>query len=333
MADLVRVAALTGYFQTMEALGADPTPLLREAELSRQLLSNPEQMISADAVMKLLERSAEVTDCRTFGLRMAPSRGLADLGATSLLIEHEPTLRDALAAFSRYRSRINPILMLHVEDMGDDVLIRQNLVASEALHSRQATDLTLSALARLCFLIVGEDWQPERVYFTCEAPPTSELPLYRTLFHCPAEFNAEFNGLVIASRDLDRPSQRADRALARHARKLIEATMGPERQSLSQQVEHSVLLLLPSGRATIQSCAALLGVTVRTLQRELDAEGTSFSSLLNKARIRLADEYLNNPHSRISDVAGLLGYSSLSSFTRWHHQTYGMSPKDRRKRA
>ena len=43
MAEVVRVAALTGFFAAMEALGADPAPLLREAGLSRKLLSSPEQ--------------------------------------------------------------------------------------------------------------------------------------------------------------------------------------------------------------------------------------------------------------------------------------------------
>ena len=96
MVDVVRVAALTGYFQAMEALGANPSPLLSEVGWSPKLLSQPDQMISARAAMHLLERSAEVTGCSTIALRMTPSRGLADFGATSLLIEHEPTLRDAL---------------------------------------------------------------------------------------------------------------------------------------------------------------------------------------------------------------------------------------------
>jgi hypothetical protein len=83
--ELVRMAALTGYLPTMKSLGADPLPLIREVGLSPALLSrHPEQLISARAAIQLLERSAEVTNCRTLGLRMSPYRGLADLGVTSL---------------------------------------------------------------------------------------------------------------------------------------------------------------------------------------------------------------------------------------------------------
>jgi AraC-like DNA-binding protein len=333
MTELIRVAALTGYLQTMAALGADPLPLLKETGLSKKSLSKPEAMVSALAALRLLDRSADVTGCRTFGLRMSPNRGLADFGVTSLLLEHEANLGQALLAYSKYRILINPTSMVHFEDIGDAVLIRQNFTLVEAQLSQQAIDLALAALVRLAFLVSGDDWQPEMVCFTAEAPPPNELPIYRRIFQCRVEFNAECNGIVIASRDLDRPCLRADSGLAEHARKLIEATMQSETAALSQQVLQAILLLMPSGHATIQACSDLLGVTVRTLQRALDADGTCFTSMLNDARIRMAAQYLANPSTRITDIAGMLGYRSTGAFTRWHQKNVGTSPARRRRSA
>ncbi len=330
MKELVRVATLTGFFPTMERLGADPAPLLKEVGLSRKLLTNPEQKIPASVAMRLLERGAELSNCATFGLHMAESRELADLGVTSLLIAHQATLRDALSALTQYRNRINTTLILHVEDIGDGVLLREDFSLQEPETSRQASDLALGVLARLCVTVLGEGWSPQMVCFTHQAPPAVEMPIYGRLFRCRAEFNSEFNGMVIDRRDLDRPNRRADSALAEHARKLIESVMSPDRHSVAQQIEQSIMLLLPSGRATIQACSELLGVTVRTLQRNLGAEGTSFSFLLNKARMQLANKYLANRRVRITDVADMLGYSSIGAFTRWHVQTFGMPPGKRR---
>jgi hypothetical protein len=194
-------------------------------------------------------------------------------------------MRDALAALRQFRNRINSTLIMHIEDIGDGVLIREVFSLSEPEPSRQACDLALGVLARVCFSVLGETWCPQLVCFAHELPPDAELPIFRRLFRCRAEFNSEFNGIVLAKGDLDRRNHRADTALAEHARRLLESTMSPERHSLSQQVEQSILLLLPSGRATIQTCGDLLGMTVRTLQRGLDADGTSFSALLNKARM------------------------------------------------
>ncbi|MEY3915168.1 MAG: hypothetical protein RLZZ604_138 [Pseudomonadota bacterium] len=331
MVELVRVAALSGFFPTMKAMGADPDLLLKEVGISHRLLANAEQMIPARVAIRLLERGAEVTGCATFGLRMAESRGIADLGATSLLIAHQPTLRAALSALRQYRNRINSTLLLHMEDFGDSILIREDFLLNTPDPSRQATDLALGVLAHLCKSVLGAGWQAEMVCFTHAAPPAADMSIYRRLFGCVPAFNSECNGIVINPQDLDRPNHRADPALANHAKQLIESVMSTERHSIAQQVEQSILLLLPTGHANVQMCSDMLGVTVRTLQRNLDAEGVSFSELLHKIRVQLSTKYLSNAGTRITDVAEMLGYGSIGAFTRWHIHAFNMTPSEQRR--
>ena len=87
MAELVRVAALTGYFEVARQVGLDPVPLLRRIGLTPAMLGNPEQMIPARYAIRLLDSSAEASGCVTFGLRMAECRSLAGAlpGARTLL--------------------------------------------------------------------------------------------------------------------------------------------------------------------------------------------------------------------------------------------------------
>ena len=80
---------------------------------------------------------------------------------------------------------------------------------------------------------------------------------------------------LLNSGDLDRPNPMADGALAAHARQLDRYGDEPRRTQRAQEVEALIALLLPSGRATVHTCAASLGRTVRTLQRMLDAENDS----------------------------------------------------------
>jgi AraC-like DNA-binding protein len=332
MTELVRVAALSGFFPTMQSLGVDPAPLLKEVGLSPRMLANAEQMIPAKPAIRLLERAAAVTRCQTLGLHMAESREIANLGAISLLIAHQPTLRTALSALMQYRNRVNSTLVLHLDDFGDNILIREDFSLEHPEPLQQSSDLALGVLARLCRSVLGEDWQAQSVCFTHSAPPVSDMAIYWRLFGCKPEFDTEFNGIVIHPRDLDKSNRRADPALAEHARKLIETVMCPERHSITQQVERSILLLMPSGLATIQTCSDMLGMTVRSLQRHLDAESVSFSVLLNKARLQQATSYLSNRRNRITDVAEMLGYRSIGAFTRWHIQAFGMTPSQRRSR-
>lgn len=331
MAEFVRVAALSGYFETMANLGADPRPFLREQGLSTDLLFDREQLIPAPAAIRLLERSAAVTGCETLGLRMAEGRSLANLGATSLLIAHQPTLRRTLETIQEFRARINSTLVLHLDEEGDDAILRESFSLSRPEPSRQSSNLALGVLARICTTALGDSWAPRTVCFTHHAPPSSELALFTRVFRCRPEFDCAFDGIVLRRSDLDRPNDRADQQLALHARQLLQSVMAPGERSTAAEVEQLIKLLLPAGRASVQICAASMGMTVRTMQRALDAENVTFSDLLNRARKQLAIQYLENRRMRVTDVADMLGYSSIGAFTRWHTQTFGLSPRDARK--
>lgn len=332
MAEVVRVAALTGYLEAMARLGANPRALLKEQGLSAELLANPEQLIPARAAVRLLERSAQETGCQTLGLRMAEGRVLANLGASSLLIVNQPSLRKALEALTEFRARINSTLVLHIEDSGDgEVFLREDFSMRSAEPWRQSSDLAMGVLAGTCAAVLGGGWAPSAVCFSHEAPPSADLQVFTRLFRCPLQFNAEFNAVILPAADLDRPNVLANHDLARHARQLLEAVMSPAARTTAQEVDQLVRLLLPSGRATIQACAASLGLSVRTLQRLLDAEGETFSRIIGSARMQLATQYLANPQMRVTDIADLLGYGSIGAFTRWHGEVFGISPLKRRR--
>ena len=81
--------------------------------------------------------------------------------------------------------------------------------------------------------------------------PAAERAIYHQLFQCRVEFAAEFQGIVIHARDLDRANPRADPSLAVHARNLLDTVMEPGVRSLTQEVAQCILLLLPSGRASM----------------------------------------------------------------------------------
>lgn len=331
MIELVRVAALTGYYDVAGQLGLDPLPHLRAAGLGRAMLLSPEQVIPARAAIALLESSAEASACPTFALRMVACRGLADLGMISLLIAHQPTLRDALAVLARNRHRMNSTLVLSIDEQPGAVVLREDFALDPPVYSRQASDLALGVLGHMCSAVLGPGWHAESVCFSYSRPEARELEVYRQLFRCPVHFDAEFNGIVLHPADLDRRNPRAEPALALHADMLIESVMVRDQRTVTQEVEHAILMLLPSGRASIKSVALALGMNLRTLQRGLEADGTSFTDILDRIRAQLAQQHLANPRMRLTDIADLLGYSSLGAFTRWYSQTFGVPPSAARK--
>lgn len=330
--ELVRAASLTGYFTVAGELQLETLPLLRRNGLSRSMLNNPEQMIPARSVIRLLEESAEVSGCITFGLRMAELRGIADLGMVSLLIAHQTTLGDALSVLTQFRNRINTNLALRIEEFDEMVMLRENFVFDPPMPSRQADDLALGVLEQMCRAVLGSSWKPIAICLPYERPPLEEMRVFQRMFSSPIEFNAEFEGILLNRSDLDLPNPRSDPALAQHARNLVNAIIDPGERSIVQEVEQAIQILLPSGRASIGSVADSLGMTVRTLQRRLDEEGEQFSELLDRVRVRELNRHLAQRRLRLTDISDMLGYSSLSAFSNWYRGRFNESPSEARRR-
>ena len=331
MTSLIRAATLKNYFEVAQQLELNPQPLLHAVGLSRTMLADPERRIPAAAAVRLLEDSARASGCETFGLRMAESRQLSDFGVASLLLIHQPTLRDALVATMQYRHLLNELLAIHVEERGKTVVIREEFVADVGPSSRQAIELALGALYRLCGFLLGPHWKPHCIVFTHPAPES--LLVHRRMFRCPAEFGGDYNGLVCDAADLDNPNPSADPAMARYVKRLVEALPAPSRGSIGTDVRKDLYILMPMGQATIEQVARGRGMNVRTLQRRLEEAGETFSGLLNAVRTDLALRYMENRKYSLQAVSRLLGFASPSSFSRWFAAGFGVSPREWRKTA
>jgi AraC-like DNA-binding protein len=322
MAVQVRAAALTNFAEVAGSLGHDAAAALRRVGLKPGVLRQPDQRIPASAVVQLLEQAAAATGCDNFGLRMAQSRQLSDLGVVSLLLTHQPTLRAVLVTLIAYLHLVNESLAMQIEDAGRLVIVREDIVSSGP--ARQSVELAIGVLYRMCAALFGERWRPVSVHFAHGAP--ADAGLHRQLFRCRLAFDAGFSGFACAAADLDVPNPGADPGLARYAQGLVEA-QSAGRGSVQQQVRKAIYLMLPAGRATCEAVAQGLGVSLRTLQRQLDAEGATFVSLLHEVRRDLARQYVANARYSVGQVAAMLGYSTHSAFTRWFVGQFGCAPE------
>jgi len=97
--------------------------------------------------------------------------------------------------------------------------------------------------------------------------------------------------------------------------------------SIRSQVEDKIAQLLPHAKANASEIARHLGMSRRTLARALSAEGAAFSGVLETLRKALAIRHLEEKHLPISEIAWLLGYSEVSSFTHAFARWTGLTPK------
>ena len=98
------------------------------------------------------------------------------------------------------------------------------------------------------------------------------------------------------------------------------------------QLKRMLAELLAAGEANADAACRALKLSRRTLQRRLRAEKTSFQKILNEVRAVLAVKYLRDRRLKALEVAMLLGYSSISSFTTAFKSWYDMPPAEYRQK-
>ena len=123
----------------------------------------------------------------------------------------------------------------------------------------------------------------------------------------------------------------ADRRFVRIGRDRLMAGNLPSVQPLRAETfaaSAGIMLasMLEEGLPTVSELAEAAGTSVRTLQRRLTQDGTSFSALLEQERQLQARRRLAESRATVNSVASELGYQRQSSLTRAMIRWTGEAP-------
>lgn len=323
MTDLIRSACLTSYPEIARSLGLDPLRMLDACGIDRRCLDDPDIKLAAGALGRLLEVSAKAAKAEDFGLRLAETRTLSVLGPVGLLVREEATVRDALQALMRYIRLHNEALSLRLEEHGEEAVVSVGIRVENLAPVRQGVELSVGVLFRVLRSLLGSQWRP-LVCFTHAAPRRGDL--HRRAFGGRVAFLQDFNGVVCSRRDLDRAIPSSDPALARYARRHLDALLARPNASMADKVRELVWLQLASGRCTADHVAGQLGVDRRTLHRRLAAERLTFSGIVDEVRTEIVSRTLPSRERSLGALADMLGFSCLSAFSRWFRGRFRTSP-------
>ena len=324
MTTLVRSASIAKYSELARRLGIDPLRTLRHVGLDQSCLHTPDLRIPEASLAAVLETSAEAAECSSLGLLMGESWRLSDFGVISLLLQHQPTLRLTLQDIERYRHLLSDSVALDVTDYRTATVVQVSLVTDRPHPGRQPVELAVAALLSLCRFHLGARWTPRSVHFTHAAP--ASLRIHRRVFGAQLEFGSEFDGIVLAEGELDQINPASDPHMALYARNYIEIQPRCGQRSIEHDVRRAVHVLLPRGRTNIEQVGHNLGMSPRTLQRQLEKAGQSFQSLVNEVRREQAVRYLQGQVHTVSQISELLGFAETSAFSRWFSSQFGMPP-------
>jgi AraC-like DNA-binding protein len=326
----IRSGSLSLFPDVARAAGLDPVRLLREFGLPRACLDEPDLMIPIEPVRQLIEAAAERSGVESFGLLMAEARKLSSLGPLGMFVREQPTLRDAIDAFTSYAQLLNEALIMTLEESDDVVILRTELLVGEPGSVRQAIELAVGVALQMLRGFLGADWKPRRVCFMHDAP--HDRSVHVRMFGREVRFAEDFNGIVCSRRDVNATNPHADATMARYARQLLESRTRTGSDDFAAQVRQLVVLQLNSGSCTVERVAQMLRIDRRTIHRRLQLETETFSSLVDAVRRELCARYLAERQRTLAEISSLLGFAAPSGFTRWHRRHFGTTGSELRAR-
>lgn len=308
-----------------------PASSLEALGLDMEAVLDPEGRVPWPVVERLCELAATRSGRDDLGPLAAAMLVDDYLEAPEYAVRHKRTVAEGLAALSRHAPLFGDGVRFEEQTVGDELRIRFS-TTGHCKHPLVAS-YGLACLAVLARRYLGERYAPLRAELAI-GRPADPAPFER-VFACPVRFGTRDNQLVLPARLRAAPMVHGDRPLSAILDRVVDQQLAAIAMSGSvrDQVRALVLDLLPRGECSAVLVSERLGLPVRTLRRRLKDEGTTFRGVVEDTRKELAGRYLLGGHHGVTEVAHMLGFSTVQSFDRAFRRWHGCTPLQWRREA
>jgi len=104
------------------------------------------------------------------------------------------------------------------------------------------------------------------------------------------------------------------------------AALGDDQAPLRDRVRRTLFQLVQREEMSLDHVARAMGMSGRTLQRDLRDAGTSFRELVDEVRREIAISHMTQGDLPITAIALLLDFSDVSAFHRSFRRWTGQAP-------
>lgn len=313
---------------TLAAQGVSARDVLAGTGIEPAQLADPGLRVSAHNLLEVLQRANQFSRDAGFALRAGLCLRAAQFGLYGYALLGCTTPREAIGFALRYRALASPLLGLRAQESAtlfcwqieDSVPLGH---ASELF--RLACELQLGTQLALHRELMGTGISPSAVRVPYPAPAHAKQ--YAELLSCAVEFDAPGCEMAFDAQWLERPMTRLRPSAGALARQTCERLLAqlPPVSGIALQV-CQLLLAQPGRFPDREALAQRLGISARTLHRQLLAEGCSYQTLLDRVRHRLASDYLSTTTLTTEDVAAALGFSDAANFRQALKRWSGLRP-------
>ncbi|MFD1695118.1 helix-turn-helix transcriptional regulator [Roseibium aestuarii] len=325
-----RVDALGILLNARESQSLNWEKIFAPLGLDPESLTDPLATLPLEQFFEGFELAARAlgNDAALFDIYSSLAPG--DLSVFDYLFLCAPSLRLSFQAWERLISVRMSALHYHFEvadgwgrliwpSLADYGQPRQNMYARIAWAAGRV-ELALDA-------------RPAPILLDLVGDPPSGDSAFLQRYGNRIRFGQDADMLMIREDLLQHVPKRTDTSLYALVNKaaLDEIVQLERSNAQTYEVAASISRLLASGSCTVGEVAQDLGISPRSLQRNLAAQQTSFRDLIEEVRKANALRYLSETELSLKEIAYLLGFAQVSTFSRSARGWFGKPPRELRK--
>lgn len=308
--------------QSLHRVGGDPRAFLSALGAGED--ADVDAFVPGSRVLEALERLSKAPGGQGIALTLAQASPMGSLGFFDYLFVASSNLREALARTVRFYGLVTQRVSLELEVQGGSVRVFHRL------HPDVRSVPLLTEFAFAVFVLrareaVGQAFRVENVRFRHDV---ADRRAHRAFFGVEVECGKAVDEMTFDAKALDVAFATADPTtgafLETYASRL-QAKLGSV-DSFRDRVRAAIAKGLRERRCDLSSLARELALSPRTLQRQLEAHGTSHRELVGDVRRELATQLLARDDTSVVEVAYELGFTEQAAFHRAFVRWTGMTP-------
>ncbi|NIB38035.1 AraC family transcriptional regulator [Pseudomaricurvus alkylphenolicus] len=300
-------------------------PFIDKLDIPATIFSCPDVEISGAKYLELLEAVARNTN-PFIGLDMGEGLAAQDMGVLGHAMASAVTIGEALAIMSRYLYVFAQSNTIRLDIAGGKAVCTYTVkILHPGLH-RQDAELAVAYITHLIRDLSKREFHPDFVEF--EHSSLGDTKRYWQQFGCEVKFERRANRIQFDKKVLDYPVVSADSRLLEALTFYLDDRLKvrSDDKDLLAKTRHLIAISLSSGAPDLKKLATQMGMSSRSLQRKLGDKDIVFSELVDSIRSSIAMDYVYHTEYSLTDVALMLGYSELSTFSRAFKRWSGISP-------
>lgn len=313
----------TTWRPLLKDLGVSGANVLRRAGLPDDLLTRPSVRLEAADFHRFWDSlEAELGD-PLLPLKLCQGVRSESFSPPLFAALCSPNLLTAAQRIARYKALVAPML-LRVRQSGERVSVE---LAWPHPGSRPPVSLVVTELLFVVILARMGTREPVRpLSVTTPVLPVASAT-YTDFLGVPLQ-KGSVHRVVFAQSDALRPFLTSHEGMWAAFEPELRTRLAQLDASvqIGQRVRSVLLEALPGGGVDMAAVARRLGMSQRSLQRQLGTEGLTYKDLLQATRQSLAQHYLVKTDLPVAEISFLLGFEEPNSFFRAFRGWTGQTP-------